>query len=199
MTPEVLERIFDPFFTTKRRGEGTGMGLPVVRGIVRSHGGAIQVSSAPGKGTTFEVYFPTAMGKGRAETHAPEAVPAGKGHILFVDDEELLIRSVKPMLERLGFSVSAMTDPLEALTLFHDRPGDFDLVITDEIMPGLTGEKLARELLRIRPDVPIILSTGFSETVREEELPDMGIRGLVMKPFSMSEIAEKIRDALKKR
>jgi PAS domain S-box-containing protein len=196
--PEILERIFDPFFTTKRRGEGTGMGLSVVRGIVRSHGGAIEVSSAPGKGTAFEIYLPAAKGKGRVEPSAPGQALTGKGRILFVDDEELLVRSVRPMLERLGFSVSAMTDPLEALAFFRDRPGDFDLVITDELMPGLTGEKLAHELLRIRPDVPIILTTGFSETVREDELPAMGIRGLIMKPFSTSEIAEKIQDALKK-
>jgi PAS domain S-box-containing protein len=198
MTPDVMERIFDPFFTTKRRGEGTGMGLSVVCSIVRSHGGAVRVSSAPGKGTTFEVYLPAVKGRSRAEPPAPAQVAAGKGRILFVDDEELIVRSVKPMLERLGFSVKAMTDPLEALTFFRDHSGDLDLVITDELMPGLTGENLARELLRIRPDTPIILTTGFSETVREEELPAMGIRGLIMKPFSMSEIGEKIRAALKR-
>jgi PAS domain S-box-containing protein len=198
MTPEILDRIFDPFFTTKRRGEGTGMGLTVVRGIVKSHGGAITASSTPGRGTTFDVFFPAA--RGRAASHpSPRQAPAtGKGRILFVDDEGMLVRSVKPMLERLGYSVEATTDPVEALTLFRGRPGDFDLVITDETMPGLTGERLAQEMLRLRPGLPIILSTGFSESVREEDLPAAGIRGFIMKPFSMAEIAEKIRDVLKK-
>ena len=198
MPPEVLERIFEPFFTTKRRGEGTGMGLAVVRGIVKSHGGTVTVSSVPGRGTTFEVYFPAAKGRVKPAPAPSAEGLMGKGRILFVDDEDMLVRSVKPMLERLGFSVTATTDPLEALALFRRRPAHFDLVITDETMPGLTGDKLAQELLRIRPDVPIILSTGFSESVREEDLPALGIREFIMKPFSTSEIAEKIRSALKK-
>ena len=198
MTAEVQERIFEPFFTTKRRGEGTGMGLSVVRGIVQSHGGAIQVASIPGQGTTFDVYLPAASGAAAPTRPGAGTALKGKGRILFVDDEELLVRSVKSMLERLGFSVSSTTDPQEALTLFRDHPMDFDLVITDQTMPGLTGDRLARELLGIRPDVPIILSTGFSETVQEQELPSLGIRGFIMKPFSMNEIAEKIQAALKK-
>ena len=198
MTPEVLDRIFDPFFTTKRRGEGTGMGLPVVRGIVKSHGGAITVSSVPGEGTTFEVYFPAAKGPAGTSRRPADAAPTGTGRILFVDDEDMLVRSVKPMLERLGYTVTATTDPLDALTTLRERPRDFDLVITDETMPGLTGEKLAQEMLRIRPDLPIILATGFSATIREDEILARGIRGFVMKPFSTGEIAEKIRAALKK-
>jgi len=196
--PEVLDRIFEPFFTTKQRGEGTGMGLPVVQGIVRSHGGAIAVSTSPGQGTVFSVYFPAAKGKAKSAGPAPGTALAAKGRVLFVDDEDILVRSVKPMLERLGFSVTATTDPLEALAVFRRRPSDFDLIITDETMPGLTGERLAREMLHIRPDVPIILSTGFSATLQEDEVLAAGIKGFIMKPFSAGEIVEKIQAALKK-
>jgi PAS domain S-box-containing protein len=196
MTPDILERIFDPFFTTKRRGEGTGMGLPVVRGIVKSHGGAIVVSTVPGEGTAFEVYLPSAKGRARPAPSASETVLSGKGRVLFVDDEDMLVRSVRSMLDRLGYSVTATTDPLEALRLFTDHPRDFDLVLTDETMPGLTGAKLAEKMLSIRPDLPIILTTGFSDLVHEEEALAAGIRGFIMKPFSTSEIAEKIRQAM---
>jgi PAS domain S-box-containing protein len=197
MTREVEERIFDPFFTTKRRGEGTGMGLPVALGIVKSHGGAITVLTAPGRGTTFDVYFPGATGT--ADVARPQTGPAsqGKGRVLFVDDEDILIRTVPGMLERLGFSVRAVADPLEALEIFRASPKDFDLVITDEIMPGLTGERLAKEMLRIRPELPVILCTGFSEAAQEEAIRAAGIREFIMKPFSTGEIAEKIQAALK--
>jgi PAS domain S-box-containing protein len=198
MTREVQDRIFDPFFTTKRRGEGMGMGLPVVLGIVRSHGGTITVSTAPGKGTTFEVYLPAAKGNFKPAPPPAGRVLKGKGRVLFVDDEDILVRTVPRMLERLGYSVTALSDPREALALFRQRPRDFDLVITDETMPGLTGEKLAREMLTVRPDIPIILSTGYSEAVREEEIRSLGIREFIMKPFSTGEIAEKIQAALKK-
>ncbi|MGB8959686.1 MAG: PAS domain S-box protein [Candidatus Aminicenantales bacterium] len=198
MTRDVQDRIFDPFFTTKRRGEGTGMGLPVVLGIVRSHGGAIMVSTTPGKGTTFEVYIPAAKGGFKAAPPVAERIPKGKGRVLFVDDEDMLIRTVPRMLERLGYTVTAVSDPLAALALFRQRPQDFELVITDETMPGLSGEKLAREMLTVRPGIPIILSTGYSEAVREEEIRALGIREFIMKPFSTGEIAEKIQAALKK-
>ena len=198
MTREVQDRIFEPFFTTKRRGEGMGMGLPVVLGIVRSHAGAITVSTAAGKGTTFEVYVPAATGSVKAAPPEAGRVLKGKGRVLFVDDEDMLVRTVPRMLERLGYSVTAVPDPREALALFRQRPRDFDLVITDETMPGLSGVKLAREMLTIRPDIPIILSTGYSEAVREEEIRSLGIREFIMKPFSTGEIAEKIQAALKR-
>ena len=198
MTREVQEKIFDPFFTTKPRGEGMGMGLPVVQGIVKSHGGAITVSTMPGRGTTFDVYFPAVKGGLKAARSEDTPVPKGKGRVLFIDDEDMLARTVPAMLERLGYTVTTLTDPLKALALFLEHPKDFDLVITDETMPGLTGEKLAGEMLRIRADLPIILTTGFSEAVREEQIRALGIREFIMKPFSTGEIAEKIRAALKK-
>ena len=198
MTREVQERVFDPFFTTKPPGEGAGMGLTVVQGIVKSHGGAITVSSRPGRGTRFDVYIPAK--KGDAKAAAPEEAPArtGKGHILFVDDEDMLVRTVPCMLERLGYTTEAVSDPAEALALFRENPGAFDLVITDVTMPGMTGEKLAREMLRIRPGIPIILSTGFNESVREDEVRAMGIREFIMKPYSTGEMAERIQAALKR-
>jgi PAS domain S-box-containing protein len=198
MTPEVQERIFDPFFTTKKQGEGTGMGLPVVRGIVKGHGGAIMVSSEPGRGSTFEVYLPVTRGLARETSSEPAPVLQGMGRVLFVDDEDMLVRTVPAMLERLGYAVTATADPVEALTLFRKSPADFNLVITDQTMPAMTGEKLAREILAIRPGIPIILCTGFSETVREDRIRALGIRDFIMKPFSTGEIAEKIQAALKR-
>jgi len=174
------------------------MGLPVVLGIVKSHSGAITVSTAPGKGTTFDVYLPVAKGSFTPVPSAAGPVPKGKGRVLFVDDEDMLIRTVPRMLERLGYTVTAVSDPREALALFRQQPQGFTLVITDETMPGLSGEKLAREMLTIRPDIPIILSTGYSEAVREEGIRSLGIREFIMKPFSTGEIAEKIQAALKK-
>ena len=196
MTPEVMEKIFDPFFTTKAPGEGTGMGLAVVHGIVKSHGGAITVYSEAGKGTTFNVLFPQIMGVPESKTDALGHMPTGKERILYLDDEDIQVRSVLPMLERLGYRVVGQTDAQKALAMFRKRPEAFDLVITDMTMPSMTGEKLAEKLLRLRPDIPIILCTGFSEAIHDEKAKSMGIRGFLMKPFSVREIAETIRRVL---
>ncbi|MDP3029139.1 MAG: GAF domain-containing protein, partial [Deltaproteobacteria bacterium] len=182
MDRAVMEQIFHPFFTTKGPGEGTGMGLAVVHGIVKSHGGAITVDSEPGRGATFHVYFPR-IERGRApEAEAAASVPTGSERILFVDDEKALVDMIKQMIESLGYKVAGRTSSIEALEAFRAQPDKFDLVITDQTMPNMTGKMLAKELLRIRPDIPIILCTGYSELITEEKAKAMGIRELVMKP-----------------
>ncbi len=198
MTPEVMSKAFDPFFTTKKPGEGSGMGLAVVLGIVKSHGGAISAASEPEKGTTFFIFLP------QTEEPSPHAAPAagpvepGKGRILFVDDEDILQRTVPAALRHLGYTVTAVTDAREALGLFRKNADEFDIVITDQTMPRMTGEKLALEMLRLRPGFPILLCTGFSEVIREDDAKSLGIAGFILKPFSIAEIAEKIQSLLKK-
>ncbi len=196
MSREVVERIFDPFFTTKKPGEGTGMGLAVVHGIVKNHKGVITVYSEIGKGTTFNVFLPRIQDETRPETVLLESIPTGKERILVVDDEEPQLQSVTHMLEKLGYNVVAKTDSLEALDVFRAESGAFDLVITDQTMPKMTGEKLAKSILGIRPDIPIILCTGFSEIIDADEAKALGIREFVMKPFTVREMAEKIRKVL---
>jgi PAS domain S-box-containing protein len=198
MSTETLERVFDPFFTTKRPGEGTGLGLAVVHGIVKAHGGTIVAQSEEGKGSTFTVFLPLVKGSLIKEGTLPRPISRGNERILLVDDEEIQIQSLKPGLEKLGYRVIGKTDPLQALELFRAQPDAFDLVITDQTMPHMVGYDLAKELFRIRPDVPVILCTGFSEAVHEAQARAAGICEFVMKPFSAGEIAERIRRALGK-
>jgi PAS domain S-box-containing protein len=198
MSRDVMERVFDPFFTTKKPGEGTGMGLAVVHGIVKNHKGAITVYSETGKGTTFNVFLPRIQDETKSETVSLESIPTGRERILVVDDEEPQLQSVTRMLEKLGYNVVGKSDSLEALDVFRARSGAFDLVITDQTMPKMTGEKLAKSILGIRPDIPIILCTGFSETIDADEAKTLGILEFVMKPFTVREMAEKIRKVLGK-
>jgi len=198
MTQEVMGRVFDPFFTTKRPGEGTGMGLAVVHGIIKNHNGAVTVYSEIEKGTTFNVFLPRVQYEVKSENVSLESIPTGKEKILLIDDEEVQLQSIQHMLERLGYSVIAKRDSGEALNNFRAKPEAFDLVITDQTMPKMTGEKLAESILRIRPDIPIILCTGFSEVVDADKAKAMGIREFVMKPFTVKEMAETIRKVLKK-
>ncbi|MBW1740158.1 MAG: response regulator [Deltaproteobacteria bacterium] len=196
MEPAVLERIFDPYFTTKGLGEGTGMGLAVVHGIVKGHGGGITVHSKLGQGTTFHVYLPRFESAVAPEARTAEPIPKGKEHILFVDDEEQLVRMAHQALKRLGYEVTVRTSSVEALEAFRAQPDKFDIVITDQTMPNMTGIGLAKELLRIRPDIPIILCTGFSEAITPERAKAMGIREFIMKPIVTSDIAKSIRRVL---
>ena len=197
ITPDVLERMFDPYFTTKEKGEGTGLGLSLVHGIVKDHGGTITVESEPEKGTTFRIFFPRIeeAEKG-ADKVAEEPLPNGQERILFIDDEFALVDIGKQMLENLGYKVTIKTDSLEALKLFQEQPHEFDLVITDMTMPNMTGEKLAKELMRIRPDVPIILCTGFCGQITEENAKEIGIKEFAMKPLVMEDLAKTIRKVL---
>jgi PAS domain S-box-containing protein len=198
MSREVMERVFDPFFTTKKAGEGTGMGLAVVHGIVKNHKGAITVYSEIGKGTSFHVFLPRIQDEVTPESASLESIPTGRESILVVDDEEAQLQSVTRMLERLGYNVVPKTDSLEALDVFQSKPDAFDLVITDQTMPKMTGDILARSILSIRPDMPIILCTGFSEVIDADEAKDLSIREFVMKPFTIREMAVKVREALEK-
>ena len=195
--PKHVARIFDPFFTTKEVGRGTGMGLAVVNGIVKSHGGAIKVKSIPDKGTTFEIFLPaTGEESVAAEIKIDENLPSGTERILLVDDEESLVKIVQQRLERLGYKVETRTNPVEALELFRSNPDQFDLVITDMAMPLMTGDKFVQEILKICPDMPTILCTGYSEKMNEERLSELGVRGFMMKPIDKRELAVAVRKAL---
>ena len=195
MTSEVMERMFDPFFTTKTLGEGTGMGLSVVQGIVRNCGGVITCSSEPGKGTVFEIFLPRITER-RLPRDLGEALPNGTERILFVDDEEIQVRAVGRLLTYLGYHVTALGDSRKALELLRRQPEAFDLLITDLTMPSVSGEQLAREARKLRPRLPVILCTGYSEMLDEAAALAAGIKAFVMKPFSVKEIAETIRAAL---
>jgi len=197
MAPEVMERIFDPYFTTKEKGVGTGMGLAVVHGIVKSHGGAITAESKPGKGSSFYVYLPVIQeAEKKPETGDNAPLPTGHARILFIDDEPTLADIGKQALEHLGYDVVAKTSSIEALELFRTKPEQFDLVITDATMPKMTGDRLARELMKIRSDIPIIICTGYSERITEEKTKKMGIKAFAMKPLTIRELALKVRETL---
>jgi len=196
MSKDVLERIFEPYFTTKKVGEGTGMGLAVVHGIIKGYDGDIQVHSESGNGTTFNVYLPRIYKDTKTDGRAPVKIEKGDERILLVDDEDQIARMLEQMLESLGYQVRAVRDPMEALEIFENTPQAFDLIITDMTMPKITGDLLARELMKIRPDIPIILCTGFSKLIDEDRAKQIGIRRLIMKPVIKSEIAGAIREVL---
>ena len=197
MSKDVLNKIFDPYFTTKPQGKGTGLSLAVVYGIVKEHQGDIKVQSSIGRGSTFSIYLPLMDKPPAAESpKAFKAFPAKKKNILLVDDEAAIVKLVQQMLERLGCHVSAYTSSLEALEAFSDRPDGYDLVISDMTMPVMTGDQLARKLIAIRPDIPIIICTGFSERMDSQKAAAMGIKGFLMKPIIKSEMADMLKKAL---
>ncbi len=196
IAPTIMPKIFDPYFTTKKVGEGTGLGLAVIHGLVNGHGGTIAVSSQEWEGTTVEVFFPQVF-----EHPAPPPFPAnpligGTETILFIDDEEPLAQLGKEWLIRLGYTPIVRTNSMEALALFRADPMQFDLVVTDQTMPTISGEQLSRELLQLRPDLPIILCTGFSHTMSPEKAKALGIRGFMMKPLTYEDFAYTIRQML---
>jgi signal transduction histidine kinase/CheY-like chemotaxis protein len=194
--PDIIDKIFDPFFTTKEQGKGTGMGLAIAYGIIRDYGGTITVDSQLHQGTTFHIYIPRSKEEAVAQKTATEEIPTGKERILLVDDEELLAGIGKRMLERLGYHVTVRLKSFEALELFYKQPDRFDLVITDQTMPGMPGIELAKKMLLIRPDIPIILCTGYSSQVDEEVAKQKGIKEFALKPLAKDEIARLIRKVL---
>lgn len=196
ISPANLVRVFEPFFTTKEAGEGTGLGLSVVHGIITSHGGDIFVESQEDVGTTFTIYLPLTQEEALPIMKEEGAQGGRREHILFVDDEEMIVQMTTGMLERQGYVLTACTDPREAFQHFLKHPDKFDLLITDQTMPHLTGVDLATRVMAIKPDMPIILLTGFSESVNEENCEELGIREFLMKPMSTSEITRAIRKVL---
>lgn len=196
MSPEIMERIFEPFFTTKVPGEGTGMGLALVHGIVTSHGGMLRVESVVGQGSTFELYFPRFDRIAADDVWEKVALPQGEGCILFVDDEESLALLGQEILTRFGYDVVMHTSSVEALEAFRAVPHRFDLVITDQTMPNMSGETLARALRRIRPDIPIILCTGFSHVMNAEKARALGINAFCMKPLIANDLVRVIQSVI---
>ena len=193
----VIDKIFDPFFTTKEKGKGTGMGLSVVHGIVKSVGGVIQVNSEAGKGTEFHVYLPVAESFSKKQNSISKTeIKGGTERILLVDDEKDILTMEKEMLERLGYKVTSRISSIEALEAFKANPDRFDIVITDMAMPNMAGDKLSVELTKIRPDIPILICTGFSETMSEAKAAVMGIKGFVLKPIVMQDFSQKVREVL---
>ena len=196
MEKEVMERIFEPFFTTKKVNEGTGLGLPVVHGIITSHGGAIAVNSEQGQGTTFEIFLPRIESDQIQEQQSSEPEIKDKEVILLIDDEEMMVDVTGKILERLGYTVVTKTNSIEAMEMFQENPDKFDLVITDQVMPNMTGLQLAQNMLSIRPNIPVIVCTGFPENISSEEAKNLGIKELIFKPLSREEIAEIVRTVL---
>jgi PAS domain S-box-containing protein len=194
--PQYIGKIFDPFFTTKPKGEGTGMGLAVVHGIVTGLGGAITVDSAPGRGACITVFLPALPGGAEKAVTDEKSLPVGKERILFVDDEPFQTDMFKHMLGLLGYCVETRNSADEALSLFEDNIHGFDLVITDMMMPGMTGDQLAQKMLALRPDLPIILASGYSDGFTEAQAKKMGFRGYALKPLVMEALAQLVRNVL---
>jgi PAS domain S-box-containing protein len=196
ISPEIIHRIFDPYFTTQPIGKGSGMGLSIVHGIVKNHGGAISVVSHLDKGTTFRLLFPVVAEKSVDETQTTDGVSLGKETILVVDDEQAITDMTQKVLEKIGYRVETSLNPLTALDLFQSKPDTFDLVITDMTMPQMTGAKLAQKLKEIRSDIPVIICTGHSSLIDEEKATQLGIDGYLMKPVFMAKLAKEIRKVL---
>jgi len=195
--PEIRDKIFEPYFTTKVQGKGTGLGMAVVYGIVKEHHGEIQVDSEVGKGTTVTVFLPVTDNEVEVlPVEQDLGYPTGSEHVLLVDDEDLIIEVVQLVLEGLGYQVTSTRDSLDAIAQFKADPAAFDVVITDMTMPGMSGDQLAKQLLALRPELPIIICSGFSERASREQAEGIGVRHFLRKPITLFEISHKIRAAL---
>ncbi len=193
---EIIGSIFNPYFTTKSSGEGTGMGLAMVHSIVASHQGEVMVESLPGKGSVFTVFLPVFKKRGESRQDQSEILPFGKERILFIDDELPIVKIGGQILETLGYKVTTHTSSLAALELFRSRPDYFDLVITDLTMPNMTGDRLSAELMKIRPDIPVILCTGYSRKISDERMVETGIKAIASKPVLKADLAKTVRKIL---
>jgi len=194
--PNIIGSIFDPYFTTKAPGEGTGMGLAMVHGIISKYGGDITVDSKPGKGTVFSVYLPIIKRSVDSDSYQMETLPSGTEHILYIDDEAPIAKMGGRILGGLGYQVAVQTSSAEALELFRSKPGDFDLVITDMTMPDMTGDVLAAEMMATRPDIPVILCTGYNKKITDDKVRELGIKALAYKPIVKAALAETVRTVL---
>jgi len=196
IAPEIGERVFEPYFTTKQHGEGTGLGLAVVHGIVTSLGGTVTYSSRPGEGTVFRVLLPQIQRASTEMINKEGKAPSGSEHILVVDDEASIASLVANMLVSLGYKVTTHTSSREALSDFRAQPQVYDLILTDQTMPEMTGEQLARELLQGQHDPPIILCTGFSQTITAKHAAELGISAYIQKPVTRRSLAKTVRQVL---
>jgi len=196
MDEQTLSRIFDPYFTTKEIGEGTGIGLATVHGIVQEHGGVIQVNSAPNQGTTFKLFFPLAESSAHPTPSPQMALPCGTESILLVDDETSLLEIGRELLEKLGYAVETHLHPLEAAAVFRKQPEKYDLVITDMTMPHMTGDRFAQTVKAIRPDIPVMLCTGFGYKVPSQALEKGYFKRVLMKPLTLADLAVTVRALL---
>jgi PAS domain S-box-containing protein len=200
MSPEVMQRIFEPYFTTKGEGEGTGLGLSVVHGIVKSHGGEIHVASEPGKGSSFSIFFPLIESEVTDEvTVSHDPVPRGTERILIVDDEDSVAEVIAKMLMDLGYKVAVMTDSRRALSLIQKKSEALDLILTDLTMPKTTGIQLAEEISKFRPELPIVLVTGNRKAIDEEITSKCPIRGILLKPVQLEDLGRMVREVLDNR
>jgi CheY-like chemotaxis protein len=194
-----VERIFEPFFTTKAPNAGTGLGLSVVRGILKNHDAATSVYSEPGRGTQFNLYFPAAVQTGLMAAAQRAEPKRGRGErILYLDDEESLVILAKRLLERMGYRVTGFNDSAQALAAFRTAPEDFDLVLTDLSMPGMSGLEVSRLMLEIRPDIPVLLASGYVRSEDVEQARSIGIREVIWKPQTIGEMGDLLAQQLEK-
>jgi PAS domain S-box-containing protein len=196
ISPDIIDSIFEPYFTTKGVGEGTGMGLAMVHGIVEGYGGKVTVETELDKGTVFSIYLPITQKRDVYRSHEVEDLPHGNEHILLVDDELPIAKMSSQILERLGYRVVIRTSSIAALELFRSRPSEFDLIITDMTMPNMTGDVLAMQLIALRSDIPVILCTGYSKKISDEKASQIGIKAFAYKPMVKADLAKTVRKVL---